>query len=118
MTVIELPSIPVIHNTTVCASMDIVSKNEEVVMSYLKALIEAIHFFKTNAQRVCEILNRALAPLIHLQGDDEVEHLHREWSELLSRKPYPHPLAVWNVYNLDIGLNPELNSISPFEIWD
>jgi ABC-type nitrate/sulfonate/bicarbonate transport system substrate-binding protein len=118
LSVIELPSIPVIHNTTVCASMDFVSKNEEVVTAYLKALIEAIHFFKTHAQRVCEILSRALAPLIHLEGDAEVEHLQREWSRLLSSKPYPHPLAVWNVYNLDVGHNPALNSISAFEIWD
>ena len=118
MSVIELPSIPVIHNTTVCASMDFVSKNEEMVTAYLKALIEATHFFKTQGQRVCEILNRDLAPLIHLEGDDEVEYLHREWSRLLSSKPYPHPVAVWNVYNLDVGHNPELNFISPFEIWD
>jgi NMT1/THI5 like len=118
MSVIELPSIPVIHNTTVCASMDFVSKNEEVVTAYLKGLIEGIHFFKTQGQRVCEILNRALAPLIHLEGDDEVEYLQREWSRLLSSKPYPHPVAVWNVYNLDVGHNPELNFISPFEIWD
>jgi hypothetical protein len=81
-------------------------------------LIEGIHFFKTNAQRVCEILSRSLAPLIHLEGDDEVEHLQREWSRLLSSKPYPHPLAVWNVYDLDVGHNPELNFINPFEIWD
>ncbi|MGH7834070.1 MAG: ABC transporter substrate-binding protein [Candidatus Binatia bacterium] len=118
MSVIDLPSIPVIHNTTICASMDFVSKNEETVTAYLKALIEAIHFFKTNAQRVCEILSRSLAPLIHLEGDDEVEHLQREWARLLSSKPYPHPLAVWNVYDLDVGHNPELNFINPFEIWD
>jgi hypothetical protein len=118
MSVIELPSIPVIHNTTICASTDFVSRNEESVTAYLKALIEAIHFFKMNADKVCEILSRSLAPLIHLEGDDEVEHLQREWSRLLSSKPYPHPLAVWNVYELDVGHNPELNFINPFEIWD
>ena len=80
MSVIELPSIPVIHNTTVCASMDFVSKNEEVVTAYLKALIEAIHFFKTQGQRVCEILNRDLAPLIHLEGT-------MKWSIFIERGP-------------------------------
>jgi hypothetical protein len=118
MNVIQLPAIPVIHNTTICASTDFVSRNEESVTAYLKALIESIHFFKTNPQRVCEILSRSLAPLIHLEGDDEVEHLQREWAGLLSSKPYPHPLAVWNVYDLDVGHNSELNFISPFEIWD
>lgn len=115
---IQLPSVPVIHNTTICASTDFVWKNEEKTVAFLKALIEAIHFFKTEKQKVCAILSRELAPLIHLNGDDEVEYLHKQWSELLSAKPYPHPLAVWNVYNLDVAHDPKVNFIGPFEIWD
>ena len=30
----------------------------------------------------------------------------------------PHPLAVWNVYNLDVAHDPKVNFIGPFEIWD
>lgn len=115
---IQLPSVPVIHNTTICASTEFVWKNEEKVRAFLRALIETVHFFKTEKQKVCEILSRELAPLVHLEGDDEVEYLHREWSKLLSPKPYPHPLAVWNVYNLDVAHDPKVNFISPFEIWD
>jgi hypothetical protein len=37
---------------------------------------------------------------------------------LLSPKPFPHPLAVWNVYNLDVAHDPTVNFIGPFEIWD
>ncbi len=118
LNVIQLPSVPVIHNTTICASTEFVWKNEEKVRAFLRALIETIHFFKTEKQKVCEILSRELAPLVHLEGDDEVEYLHREWSKLLSPKPYPHPLAVWNVYNLDVAHDPKVNFISPFEIWD
>jgi hypothetical protein len=115
---IELPAVPVIHNTTICASTEFVWKNEETVIFFLKALIEAIHFFKTEKQKVCEILSRELAPLVQLEGDDEVEYLQEQWSRLLSRKPYPHPLAVWNVYDLDVGHDPKVNFISPFETWD
>jgi hypothetical protein len=115
---IQLPSVPVIHNTTICATTDFVWKNEEKATAFLKGLIEAIHFFKTEKQKVCEIISRELAPLINLEGDDEVEHLHREWAKLLSAKPYPHPLAVWNVYNLDVAHDPKINFIGPFEIWD
>jgi len=115
---IELPARPVIHNTTICASTDFVRSNEETVLAFLKALIAAVHFFKTEKRKVCEILSRELAPLIHLDGDDEVEYLQQEWSKLLSAKPYPHPLAVWNVYDLDIGHDPKSNFISPLEIWD
>lgn len=115
---ILLPALPVIHNTTICASTDFVRKNEETVLAFLKALIEAIHFFKTQKKKVCAILNRELVPLIHLEGDDEVEYLHEEWSKLLSPKPYPHPLAIWHVYDLDIGHDANVNFISPLEIWD
>ena len=44
--------------------------------------------------------------------------MHEQGSRLLIPKPYPHPMAVWNVYNLDIACNPEVNFIGPFEIWD
>jgi len=116
--VLELPDRPVIHNTTICASMDFVRRNEDRVIAFLKALLEAIHFFKTERRKVCEILSRELAPLLHLQEEDEVEYLHQQWSRLLLAKPYPHPLAIWNVYNLDVANNPEVNFIGPLEIWD
>jgi NMT1/THI5 like len=118
LNVLELPDRPVIHNTTICASMDFVRRNEDRVIAFLKALLEAIHFFKTEPQKVCEILSRELAPLLHLQEEDEVEYLHQQWSRLLLAKPYPHPLAIWNVYNLDVANNPDVNFIGPLEIWD
>ncbi len=118
LNVITLPSVPVIHNTTVCASTEYVRKNEEKVTAFLKGIIEATHFFKTEKQKVCEILSRELAPMVELEGDDEVEYLQEQWSELLSEKPYPHPMAIWNVYNLDVAHDPKVNFISPLETWD
>ena len=118
LNVIDLPARPVIHNTTICASTDYVLKNEAAVISFLKALIEAIHFFKTEKEKSRALIKKHLVPLLHLEGDDEVEYLHAEWTKLLSAKPYPHPLAVWNVYDLDVGHDPKVNFISPFEIWD
>ena len=52
------------------------------------------------------------------EGRDEIEHLQRSWAELLNAKPYPHPLAVWNVYNLEIATKPELSWVGPLETWD
>jgi hypothetical protein len=115
---IELPALPVIHNTTICASTDFVHKNEETVVKFLKALIEAIHFFKREKQKSCAILARELAPLISLQAEDEIEYLHDQWSRLLCAKPYPEPLAVGNLYNLDVAHDPEANSIAPLAVWD
>jgi hypothetical protein len=115
---LRVPSVPVIHNATICANRDWVVANEETTLAFLRSMIDVIHFFKTEKDKVCAILERTLAPLVGIDGDDELEHLHRSWAELLSPKPYPHPLAVWNVYNLDVAHHPEFNFIGPFEIWD
>jgi hypothetical protein len=59
-----------------------------------------------------------VAPLIGLEGDDEVEYLHSQWSTLLCAKPYPEPRAVENLYNLDVAHDPRANFIGPLEVWD
>jgi ABC-type nitrate/sulfonate/bicarbonate transport system substrate-binding protein len=115
---LNLPSLPVIHNTTVCASTDFVYDNEETVLAYLKALIEAVYFFKTEKQKTCVILAREYAPLIGLEAEDEVEYLHEQWSLLLSAKPYPSPAAISNLYNLDVAHDPRANEVGPLEVWD
>jgi NMT1/THI5 like protein len=115
---LPIPSVPVIHNATICANRDWVVEHEDTALAFLRSMIDVIHFFKTEKDRVCEILERELAPIVGINGPDEIEHLQRSWAELLSPKPYPHPLAVWNVYNLDVAHDPDVNFIGPFEIWD
>lgn len=115
---LETPSVPVIHNCTICANGEWVKANEDTSMAFLRSMVDAIHFFKTQPQKVCEIIERNLGPALGLQGSDEIAHLQQVWAELLSPKPYPHPLAVWNVYNLDIAHDPTANFIGPFEIWN
>jgi hypothetical protein len=115
---LSLPSVPVIHNVTVCANREWVRQNEETSLAFLRSMIDVIHFWKTQPGRVCEILERTVAPLMGIEGDDEIEHLQAGWADLLSPKPYPHPLAIWNVYNLDVAPDPGSNFIGPMEIWD
>ena len=114
----EIPSVPVIHNATMCANADWVRENEDTTLAFIRSMIDAIHFFKTEKSKACEIIDRNLTSILGLEGPDEVEHLYEVWAGLLSAKPYPHPLAVWNVYNLDVAHNPEINFIGPFETWD
>ncbi len=112
------PSIPVIHNATICANRDWVAEHEDTAVAFIRSMIDAIHFFKTEKSKVCAILEEHAAPIIGVRHADEIEHLQRSWASLLSPKPYPHPLAVWNVYNLDVAHNPAVNFIGPFELWD
>ncbi len=115
---LDIPSVPVIHNATMCANREWIAANEETAYAFLRSMVDAIHFFKTEKQKACEIIERTVARHIDATDADEIEHLWATWAKLLSPKPFPHPLAVWNVYNLDVAHNPEANFVGPFEIWD
>ncbi|HZT07004.1 MAG TPA: ABC transporter substrate-binding protein [Chloroflexota bacterium] len=116
--VLELPAIPVIHNCTICSNIEWVRENEETTLAFLRSMVDAIHFFKTEPSRVCEILEAHVAPVLGIKSHEEIEHLQSVWARLLSAKPFPHPLAVWNVYNLDVAHDANINFIGPFDLWD
>jgi ABC-type nitrate/sulfonate/bicarbonate transport system substrate-binding protein len=116
--VVPLPDRPVIHNTTLLATSDYIEDNLETVYAFLKGFIEALHFFKTQPDKVVPILKANLAQRYSLQEDEYYVHLQREWAKLLSAKPYPLPSAIQNVYDLDVGKDPGMRHIGPMEPWD
>lgn len=116
--IVDLPDRPVIHNTTILTTTDYIRENRESVIQFLKALIDAIHFFKTNPAEVVKILQKNLARRYALSEDDYYVHLQREWSKLLLVKPYPLPAAIQNVFELDAAKDPNMAGIAPLEPWD
>ena len=89
--IIDLPDRPVIHNTTLLATTDYIKQNEETVYAFIKGFIEALHFFKTQPDKVVPILKQNLAKRYGLEEDEYYIYLQREWARLLSKKPYPRP---------------------------
>lgn len=116
--IVDLPDRPVIHNTTLLATTDYIKQNEETVYAFIKGFIEALHFFKTQPDKVVPILKKNLAKRYGLEDDEYYIHLQREWAKLLSKKPYPLASAIQNVYDLDVGKDPAMRSIGPMEPWD
>jgi ABC-type nitrate/sulfonate/bicarbonate transport system substrate-binding protein len=116
--IVDLPDRPVIHNTTLLATTDYIKENEETVFAFIKGFIEALHFFKTQPDKVVPILKSNLAKRYGLEEDDYYVHLQREWAKLLSKKPYPLASAIQNVYDLDVGKDPAMRNIGPMEPWD
>jgi ABC-type nitrate/sulfonate/bicarbonate transport system substrate-binding protein len=116
--IVDLPDRPVIHNTTLLATTDYIKQNEETVVAFIKGFIEALHFFKTQPQKVIPILKKNLAKRYGLEDDEYYIHLQREWARLLSKKPYPLASAIQNVYDLDVGKDPAMRHIGPMEPWD
>jgi len=116
--IVALPDRPVIHNTTLLTTTDYIKANDGTVTSFLKGFIEAIHFFKTRSAETVQILKKNLARRYGLAEDEYYVHLQREWARLLSKKPYPLPSAIQNVYDLDVGKDPAMKHIGPLETWD
>ena len=116
--IFDLPDRPVVHNTTLLATSDYIKENEETVYAFLKGFIEALHFFKTQPDKVVPILKANLAKRYGLEEDEYYVHLQREWAKLLSKKPYPLASAIQNVYELDVGKDPAMKDIGPMEPWD
>jgi hypothetical protein len=81
-------------------------------------MVDAIHFFKTRPDETRSILTEAVCPLLDIRTPDDVAHLADTWAALLSPKPYPHPLAIWNLYALDVAKDESLNHIEALEPWD
>lgn len=116
--IIELPDRPVIHNTTILSTTDYIRENRENVIDFLKALIETIHFFKTNPTKVTAILQKNLTAYYGLTEEQYYRHLQKEWAKLLLIKPYPLPAAIQNVYELDVANDPAMARVAPLEPWD
>jgi ABC-type nitrate/sulfonate/bicarbonate transport system substrate-binding protein len=114
----DLPDRPVIHNTTILTTTDYIRDNRETVIQFLKALIDAIHFFKTKPAEVAKILQKNLSRRYTLADEAYYVHLQREWAKLLLAKPYPLPAAIQNVFELDVAHDPNMGNISPMEPWD
>jgi ABC-type nitrate/sulfonate/bicarbonate transport system substrate-binding protein len=108
----------VIHNTTILSTTDYIRENRENVIDFLKALIETIHFFKTNPTQVASILQKNLAAYYGLNEEQYYQHLQKEWAKLLLIKPYPLPAAIQNVYELDVAKDPNMARVAPLEPWD
>jgi hypothetical protein len=116
--ILDLPDRPVIHNTTILTTTDYIRDNRETVIQFLKALIDAIHFFKTKPVEVAKILQKNLSRRYTLTDEAYYAHLQREWAKLLLAKPYPLPAAIQNVFELDAAHDPNMGNISPMEPWD
>jgi hypothetical protein len=116
--IIDLPDRPVIHNTTILTTTDYIRENRDNVIEFLKALIETIHFFKSQPVKVVSILKNNLAAHYALNEEQYFQHLQTEWAKLLLIKPYPLPTAIQNVYDPDVAKDPNMARVAPLEPWD
>jgi ABC-type nitrate/sulfonate/bicarbonate transport system substrate-binding protein len=113
---LDLPAVPVIHNVTICVNRLWAESHRDLVIDVLRSLISTIHYFKTKPEAVQRMLSEGLGPLIGVRDTQDIEYLQTAWANLLEQKPYPHPLAIWNAFQLDLGVGTQ--GVTPLEAWD
>lgn len=115
---IPMPNFPMVWGVTLTSTLPFLEADTERTLSLLKALVAGIAFFKTHPKETIEIIKRhGTGP--EISGDRELlEHLYQSFQALLEKKPYPHPLAVYNVFQLVLMEYPGLANMSPMELWD
>jgi len=115
--VLDIDPMPMIYFTTISSGMKFVERHPDIVERFLKALIEGIHFFKTQPERSMKIIEARYANEGEL--DDETSRvLYRALADALESKLYPSPLAIANVYEEGIRQDPDAKKMQPMELWD
>jgi len=116
--VIRVRAMPMIRDVTLTTTMGFVKGLEAEIRDLIRGFVDAIHFFITRKQETLEILKEHASPILHLQSDEEVETLYKEWAHSLERKPYPSIEAIANVFQLAVRRNPEIASFNPLALWN
>jgi ABC-type nitrate/sulfonate/bicarbonate transport system substrate-binding protein len=117
-TVIEVPTMPMIEGVTLTTTTRYVNSHPEEVTSLLHALVDAIHYFKTERRGTLDIINKTCRGLLKLESDEELEHFCAYQAETYQPKPYPTPEAIENVFQLGVKDTPEIAGFNPLVMWD
>jgi ABC-type nitrate/sulfonate/bicarbonate transport system substrate-binding protein len=117
-TVIEVPTMPMIEGVTLTTTTRYVNSHPEEVTSLLHALVDAIHYFKTERRGTLDIIDKTCRGLLKLESDEELEHFRAYQAETYQPKPYPTPEAIENVFQLGVKDTPEIAGFNPLVMWD
>jgi ABC-type nitrate/sulfonate/bicarbonate transport system substrate-binding protein len=114
--VIEIPFQPMIWFTTLSTSSPFAAKHSDIAERFLKGIVEGIHFYKTQKAKTLAILEK------HYGSDgwdrEILEHVYKEISEILEKKPYPSLAAIQNVFELAKRQSPESAKVNALSLWD
>ena len=104
--------------TTVSSGLKFVERHPELVERFLKSLIEGIHYFKTQPERATRKLSRRVT-ITKGSSTPRVRARRIKCSPMRSsRKLYPSPAAIANVYLEGIRQDKDAAKMQPMELWD
>jgi ABC-type nitrate/sulfonate/bicarbonate transport system substrate-binding protein len=116
--VIEVARMPMIEGVTATTTTTYVNNHPEEVESLLKAMVDAIHFFKTNKKDTIDLINKTCRDVLRVQSDEELDAFYESRAQEFQRKPYPNMDAIQNVFQLGLKIRPEIKDFNPLIMWD
>jgi NitT/TauT family transport system substrate-binding protein len=96
-------------NTCIVSTASSVSKNEELTRRVMKAIVEGIHFFKTQQ----EASLKSIDAFARLGEADLIEETYRHYKDLLPRIPYPDIEGIQNVLKEIAKKDPKVKGLKP-----
>ena len=114
---IDIEPQPMIWFTTVSSSLPFVEKNPDLVMRFLKGMIEGIHFFKTERDKSIDIIKRRYTregPLSLAYAT----YTYESMADYLAPNLFPTMPAIANVYEEAKRQDPDAKKVNPLELWD
>jgi ABC-type nitrate/sulfonate/bicarbonate transport system substrate-binding protein len=115
--VIDIEPLPMIYFTTISTSLRFAERHPDLIERFLKAMIEGIHFFKTERERSIGIIKERY--LNDGQMDDAMAKItHEVLADALAPHLFPTLDAIENVYEEGIREDDDARRINPLELWD
>jgi NitT/TauT family transport system substrate-binding protein len=96
-------------NTSIVSTASRVATNEELIRRVMRAIVEGIHFFKT--QREATV--KSLDAFARLGQPDLLEETYRHYEKILPRVPYPDVAGIQNVLNELGKRDPKAKGVKP-----
>jgi NitT/TauT family transport system substrate-binding protein len=96
-------------NTCIVTTASNALKNEDLTRRVMKALVEGIHFFKTQK----EASSRSLDAFVRLKDADLIEETYRHYKEIFPTIPYPDVKGIRNVLNEIAKKDPKAKGLKP-----
>lgn len=115
-TLIDLPGMDMIEGVTLTTTTTYVRSHPEEIRSLIRALVDAIHFFKTRRDETLKIIKTHCGD--KYDSEEEVEVFYDDYVGSLATRPYPTLDAIRNVFALAVKRHPEVEGFNPLTMWD
>ena len=116
--IVEVPSMAMIEGVTLTTTTTYVKNHQDEARSLILALIDGIHFFKTNKADTLATVKKHCSELLKMRDDEEWDCFYENQAASLESSPYPSIEAIQNVFALGVKRNPEIKEFNPLILWD